>query len=104
MNIRATASGVIVGMLLGGPAAVQAYDKVTKNDPGYTVHCTGNGEGGYRHCTVDVTEAPGAPVHRVDYDLTVNGEFFIGLNVFGINGKRHDALDVGDTLRTEVRR
>jgi hypothetical protein len=73
--------GVIVGMLLGGPAAVQAYDKVqSKHDitgQGYYVDCYGNGPGGKRVCDIHVSTP--STVRRLDVNLYRNQKFEIGI-------------------------
>jgi hypothetical protein len=101
VNIKATAIGVLVGMLLGGPAAVQAYDKVQpKHDivgEGYWVDCRGNGDGGYRRCDIHIIEKPGAPVHRFDVNQYSNNTFEIGIVSWGYNGGRHPGDGTGQS-------
>jgi hypothetical protein len=86
--VRNIVIGVIVGMLLGGPAAVQAYDKVQpKHDitgEGYYVDCTGNGKGGYRRCDLHIERGA---VRRFDLNQYVNNQFEIGLTTWDHGAK-----------------
>lgn len=93
-NIKATTIGLLVGLLLGGPAAVHAVSNSTPEHDlvgdGFYIDCYGNGDGGKRTCDVHIIEQPGAPVHRMNINQYVNQRWEIGFSAWGYNGGGKD--------------